>query len=82
MKRKNLKHSLIIVALLGTFMFTLTQMANAKKIPPKSCPVVTLCCSEGQVTGYSADCDEGNCTCFNYQCAQGEIETNGPMCPN
>jgi hypothetical protein len=73
---------LIASVLLGVFMFSLIQMANARKMPPpKKFIVTTQCCGEGGSTGASNDCDEGGSSCVDHHCAQGETETTAPTCP-
>jgi hypothetical protein len=84
MKLKITKHLLIIGLLLGVFLLSLTQMANARKLPPPpplKFILVTYCCSEGQTTGASKDCIEGEGFCFDSQCQGGEMETPFPNCP-
>jgi hypothetical protein len=84
MKRKITTHSLIIAVLVGVFMLGLTQMVNARKMPPPpplKYIVYTYCCAGGQRTGNSNDCDEGEGNCVNHHCGTGETETVSPVCP-
>lgn len=82
MKQKISKHFLIATLLIGVLIFSLGEVASARKLPP---PVKfensTICCAGGTRTGQSNDCGQGEGSCVDHQCAAGETETQNFSCP-
>jgi hypothetical protein len=81
MKRNSMKHLLIVAVLMGVFLFSLIQLANARKSPPPvKFLVATFCCDGGLLSGFANDCDEGQGSCIDHHCEFEHVELRNESC--
>ncbi|OQY91917.1 MAG: hypothetical protein B6D37_15695 [Sphingobacteriales bacterium UTBCD1] len=80
MKKKFIKHGMMIFILSAGLVISFAKIAHASE----QVRVIenTICCNNGAITGYSNDCTAGGGSCVDHFCGDpGSTELPTTICP-